>query len=132
MLGGLHSIHQLAKFFPNITWLFLPTVHLPNDAIHSANVKLVRNSQNHRYPSINLMRSNNRKNGFPFCLFSPTLRFSVVRGYGPLSIQRRKRCIRLSCNLSNFAQSFGSSTTVVSTRSALCGGESPLSGRARG
>lgn len=47
MLGDLHSIHQLAEFFPNITWLSLPAVHLPKDAIHSANVKLVRNPQNH-------------------------------------------------------------------------------------
>lgn len=40
MLGDLHSIHQLAEFFPNITWLSLPAVHLPKDAIHPANVKL--------------------------------------------------------------------------------------------
>ncbi|EDR05232.1 uncharacterized protein LACBIDRAFT_329924 [Laccaria bicolor S238N-H82] len=37
MLGDLHSIHQLAEFFPNITWLSLPAVHLPKDAIHPAN-----------------------------------------------------------------------------------------------
>ena len=45
MLGDLKSIHQLAEFFPNITWLSLPAVHLPKDAIHPANVKLVRNPQ---------------------------------------------------------------------------------------
>ena len=86
MLGDLHSIHQHAEFFPNITWLSLPAVHLPKDAIHPADVKLVRNPQNHRYPSMNLIKSNNRKNGSPFCLFSPTLRSSVVGGYGPPSI----------------------------------------------
>ena len=42
MLGDLQSIHQLAEFFPNMTWLSLLAVHLPNDAIHPANVKLVR------------------------------------------------------------------------------------------
>ena len=36
MLGDLQSIHQLAEFFPNITWLSLPAVHLPKDAIHPA------------------------------------------------------------------------------------------------
>ena len=55
MLGDLQSIHQLAEFFPNITWLSLPAVHLPKDAIHPANVKLVRNPQNHRCPSMNLI-----------------------------------------------------------------------------
>ena len=115
MLGDLQSIHKLAEFFLNITWLSLPAVHLPKDAIHPANVELVRNPQNHCYPPINLIKSNNRKNGFPFYLFSPTLRSSVVGGYGPPSIQRRKRCMRLSCSLSNFAQSFASSTTVISS-----------------
>ena len=130
MLGDLQSIHQLAEFFPNITWLSLPAINLPTDAIHPANVKLVRNPQNHRYSSLNLIKSNNRKNGSPFYLFSPTLKSSAVGGYGPPSIQRKKRCTRLSCNLSNFAQSFASSTTAISTRSALRGGELPLSGRA--
>ena len=130
MLRDLQSIHQLAKFFPNITWLSLPAVHLPKDAIHPANVKLVRNPQNHRYSSINLIKSNNRKNGSPFCLCSPTLRSSVVGGYGLPSIHRRKRCTRLSCSLSNFAQSIASSTTVISMRNALHGGESPSLGRA--
>ena len=106
-LGDLQSI---AEFFPNITWLSLPAVHLPKHAIQPANVKLVRNPQNHRYLLMNLIKSNNRKNGFPFFLFSPILRSSVVGGYGPPSIQRRKRCTRPSCNLANFAQSFASST----------------------
>ena len=129
MLGDLQSIHQLAEFFPNITWLSLPAVHLPKDAIHSANVKLVSNPHNHRYSSTNLIKSNNRKNGSSFCLFSPTLRSSAVEGYGPPLIQRRKRCIRQSCNLSKFAQSFASLTTAIS-RSTSRGGELPLSGRA--
>ncbi|EDR03957.1 uncharacterized protein LACBIDRAFT_306699 [Laccaria bicolor S238N-H82] len=45
MLGDLQSIHQLAEFFPNITWLSLPAVHLPKDTIHPANVKLIHNPQ---------------------------------------------------------------------------------------
>ena len=28
MLGDLQSIHQLAEFFPNITWLSLPAVQI--------------------------------------------------------------------------------------------------------
>ena len=106
MLGDLQFIHQLAEFFPNITWLSLPAVHLFKDASQPANVKLVRNPQNHHYLSMNLIKCNNRKNGFPFCLCSTTLRSSVVGDYGLPSVQRRKRCIQLSCNLANFAQSF--------------------------
>ena len=88
----------------------------------------LRIAHNHRHPSMNLIKSNNRKNGSPFYLFSPSLRSSVIGGYGPPSIQSRERRTRLSCSLSNFAQSFVNSATAISTRSALRG-ESPLSGR---
>ena len=86
-LGDLQSIHQLAEFFPNITWLSFPAVHLPKDAIHPANVKLVRNRQNHHYPPMNLIKSNNRKNGFQFYLLEwfsiPSLfpNLEVFRGW---------------------------------------------------
>ena len=130
MLGDLQSIHQLAEFFLNITWLSLPAVYLAKDAIHPANVKLVHNPQNHRYPSMNLMKSKQQEEWFSILSLFPNLEVFRGWGYGPPSIQRRKRCIRLSCNLSNFAQSFVNSTTAISTRSAWRGGELPLSGRA--
>ena len=80
MLGDLHSIHQLAEFFPNITWLSLPAVHLPKDAIHPANVKLVRNPQNHRYSSMNLMKSKQQEEWFSILSLFPNL--EVFRGRG--------------------------------------------------
>jgi hypothetical protein len=33
-LGDLSILHELAAQFPNIEWLYLPTCHLPSNAIH--------------------------------------------------------------------------------------------------
>jgi hypothetical protein len=33
-LGDLSVLHELAAQFPNIEWLYLPSYHLPSNAIH--------------------------------------------------------------------------------------------------